>query len=124
MGLPATQKYPDAYIEVHFGAGSQSPADAPKKVLAIGYQNATGATATPLNIYQPLSIDEAETLHGPGSSLYLMAVAFLEEYAEGSFFTLPYEQAAGGVACVKTLTITNNATIPQIETITTNASIE
>lgn len=110
MATPTSNRYPGSTVEIHFGAGSQSPGAAPIRCLAIGY-GYTGGTAVVNTIYQPLSKDEARVLHGPGSALHLAAIAFYEEYPEGAFFTLQYAAAGGGVAAVNTLTITGAAVI-------------
>lgn len=106
MALPLSFKIPGAYITLVLGAGTQSPLNAPKKVLVVDY-----GTAGPLNVPTPVaSADEAGLTFGYRSHLYRAAVAFFDEYATGTLYLMRYAEAGGGTAQAKTITVTGTAT--------------
>lgn len=105
MGLAASFKIPGAFITAIFGAGTQSPLNAPRTVVGVDY-----GTAGPLNTATPIaSADEAAQTYGAGSHLHLFARAFFEEFTYGTLYLIRYAEALGGVAAAKRLDVTGNA---------------
>lgn len=105
MSLPLSFKIPGAYITIVFGAGPQSPLNAPRTAIIVDYGTA-GALNTPTPI---ASADDAGATFGYGSHIYLAAKAFYEEFTFGTLYACRMAEAGGGVAQAKTLTIATNA---------------
>jgi phage tail sheath gpL-like len=102
MSIPSSDRYPGFTAELHFGAGKQSPAAAPRKTIIAAYGN---ATSTMHRVYGPhSSADDVATQHGSGEELHIGAIAFFEEYPDGVLYTVEYAEAGGGAACAKTIT--------------------
>lgn len=107
MALSASFKIPGAFITMIFGAGSQSPLEAPRTVVIIDY-----GTKGELNKAIPLSsADEAGNTFGFGSHIHLATKAFFDEYTFGTLYGCRYAEAGGGIAAEYTLTAVGNATL-------------
>ena len=110
MTIAAGNKYPRAFFSVVFGSGKSSPLAAPKKLLCLGYKTSAGTTA--VNTASPItSTDDAKAQFGGGSEIHHMAKAIFDEVADATVYGLAYEEAGGGTAAAKTITVTNASTL-------------
>lgn len=108
--ISPSYKMPGMYITMGFGQGAISPLTAPRKVIVVDYGTSSGSVSvnTPVIIFNP---DDAKAKFGAGSHIHLAAIAFFEEYPDGTLYGLRYAEAVGGTAAAWTITIANNATL-------------
>lgn len=90
-------KVPGVYMKVTLGVGAQSSASGAKKVLLFGNKTTAG-TATVAEVVPVTSIDDARTLFGAGSELFLMCKYALNAYPAITLFAIPIAASAGTAA--------------------------
>lgn len=106
--LSADDKRPGTFLQVSLGVGPTSAADAPRTVRVHGNKTAAG-TATVAKRYSVTSEDDARTLFGAGSELFLACKAALKVYPGVPLFAICVAES-GGTAATGTLTATGTAT--------------
>lgn len=95
MTIAASNKSPGLYLEVLFGVGAASAADAPIDVLLIGHK-VTGSSATADTPFAVNSPDEVADACGAGSELHLMAKAAFKANPTVTLYALPLAEPSGG----------------------------
>jgi len=103
MTISASNKTPGIYLELVFGVGPVSAADAPRIVCLVGEMLATGtATAdTPIAV---TSESDAITYFGQGSEIHRMVRAAFAVDASAVLWCTPLTPPAGGTAATSTIT--------------------
>lgn len=101
-------KVPGAYVKVTLGVGVQSAAAGAKRVMLFGNKTTAG-TATVETSYPVTSVDDARTLFGAGSELFLMCKAALDAYPAITLFATPIT-ASAGTAATGTIAFVGTAT--------------
>lgn len=101
--IDTSNKVPGVYLQVTLGVGRRSAGSAPISVLLVG--NATTAGTAPDTEVQPLfSVDDARTLFGPGSELFMMAQAAFAANPGVTLHGIAVTESAG-TASTGTITI-------------------
>lgn len=113
--IDRSDKVPGAYIEVLLGVGGRSAADSPRKVLLYGNKTSAG-TATVETIYQVASVDDARSMFGAGSELFLMCKAAFAVWPTAPLYAIAVT-ASGGTAASRGFAITGPATAAGTTTI-------
>ena len=106
--IPASDKVPGVFMKVSLGVGPATAADAPRKILLFGNKTSAGSAVVE-KVYAVVSADDAETLFGIGSELYIMARAALRANPSAALFAIVMT-ASVGVSASGTVTITGPAT--------------
>lgn len=108
MTIAASNKSPGIFLEVLFGVGPTSAADAPIDVLIVGHQlnSATAAANTPFAANSP---DDVADACGAGSEVHLMAKAAFEANPTVTLWVLPLAEPGGGTAADEEIVITGTA---------------
>lgn len=106
--IPTSKKTPGIFIDVALGVGPRSALDAPIKVILTGNKTTAG-TATVTKVVEVSSVDDARTLFGAGSELFLMARAAFRVNPSVRLYAIPIAESAGTAASA-TITITGTAT--------------
>lgn len=107
--IPYSWKRKGVYAEIKPRYDRRGLYDYPTKVLIVG-QMATGATATALT-RKPITRDtEAPAFFGAGSPLAQMVTAFRKANKVSELWAIGVADAAGGVAAVRTITVTGAPT--------------
>lgn len=106
--LSADDKRPGTFLQVSLGVGPASAADAPRSILICGNKTSAG-TATVAKRYAVVSEDDARTLFGAGSELFLACKSALKVYPGATLYGICVAES-GGTAATGTLTATGTAT--------------
>lgn len=108
MTIAASNKSPGIFLEVLFGVGPVSAADAPIDVLVVGHQ-LPAATATANTPFAANSADDVADVCGAGSEVHLMALAAFDANSTVTLHVLPLAEPGGGTAATETIVITGTA---------------
>lgn len=101
--IPRTRRLPGSYVEVDSSRAVRGLPGMPHKALAIGQRLAIGTVAalTPVLITDPVQAAEA---FGAGSMLHAMCERFRDANDTTEFWAIGLDDAAAGVAAVKSVT--------------------
>lgn len=103
--IDTSNKVPGAYLQVSLGVGRRSAGSAAREVLLVGNKTASGSSA--VEVVQPLySLDDARTLFGAGSELFMMAKAAFEANPNVTLHGIAVTESAG-TAATGTITLTS-----------------
>lgn len=95
--IPTDNKVPGAYLKVTLGVGRRSAGAAAIKVLLVGNKTTAGSAA--VETVQPIfSIDDARTLFGAGSELFMMAQAAFAANPAVTLYGIAVTESAGTAA--------------------------
>jgi len=108
MAISASNKSPGIYLEVLFGVGPASAADAPISLLVVGHMT-TGSTATANVPFAAASADDVADACGAGSEVHLMAKAAFLVNPTATMHVLPLEPPGAGTAASETIVFTGTA---------------
>lgn len=95
--IPTDNKVPGAYLKVTLGVGRRSAGAAPISLLLVGNMLSAG-TAIANTVYPLFSPDDARTLFGAGSELFLMARAAFDANPGVTLFAIAVPESAGDQA--------------------------
>lgn len=104
MTIPSSNKVPGIYLELVFGVGPVSAADAPRVVAVVGNFLSTG-TATADTPEAVTSEEDAKTYYGQGSELHRGIRAALRADPSAFLYGVPLTPPSGGTAATSTVTI-------------------
>lgn len=114
--IDASIKVPGIYIEVALGVGVQSASDIPMKGCLYGNKTSSGSQAV-ATVVQVFDEDQARTLFGAGSELFLMCRAFLKTNPNAQLWATVITESAGTAASL-TLTYTGPSTVAGSQSVT------
>lgn len=108
MTIASSLKSPGIFLEVLFGVGAASAADAPIDVLIVGHQLPT-ATATANTVFAANSADDVADVCGAGSEIHLMAKAAFKANPGVTLYALPLAEPGGGTAADEEIVFSGTA---------------
>lgn len=108
MTIASSIKSPGIFLEVLFGVGAASAADAPVDVLIVGHQLPT-ATATANTVFAANSPDDVADVCGAGSEIHLMAKAAFKANPTVTLYVLPLAEPGGGTAATESIVFSGTA---------------
>ena len=109
-------KVPGVYMKVTLGVGTQSAAAGAKKVILFGNKTSAG-TAVVATPYPVTSVDDARTLFGAGSELFLMCKYALNAYPAITLYGICIA-ASGGTAANDDIVFSGTASADGVYEIT------
>lgn len=107
--IPSTLRVPVCSVEFNSSRAQQGSALLAYKGLLIG-QKTSGGTAAANSVHRVTSADDVLTLAGRGSMLHRMAIAWFANNSYTECWIGVLDDASGGVAATKLITITGTAT--------------
>lgn len=106
--IDKSNKVPGTYIEVLLGVGPRSAGDEARRILVVGNKTSTGTAVAGKIVLVP-GEDDARTLFGGGSELFLMVRAAYRVFPGATIYAGVVAESAGTNASA-TITITGPAT--------------
>lgn len=102
-----SNKVPGIYLQVSLGVGTRSAGDSPRYVELFGNKTSSGSATVEQEV-DVFSLDEARSLFGAGSELFMMAKAAFAANPRASLKAVPVTESAGTQAS-QTITMVNSA---------------
>lgn len=106
--IPASNRVPGIYLRLLLGVGLRAAADIARSILLVGNKTSAGSAVVGTR-YSVTSEDEARSLFGAGSELFLMVKAAIAAAKSVTLYAIAVTESAGTAASA-TLTVTGTAT--------------